>query len=348
MTKSIQDNGLVGMRVLATLGIAFFHFELSYPFIEGIQIFSTAYLLVEFFFMLSGFLFAKGVLDGKYRNKSLILIIKDRIMRLWPTYIVGLILLPIVYSLVWYEGNYFKWLLEGSHLKSYLAEVFMLQSIGVSRFEYINGPAWYVSALLFATIVAWFAIKKIGKGNFIFLISICLYIFIGIFESPSMSTQKFILKYIPVPLLRGIAGVLLGVSLYYCYTKIGDKIFNLSRQMISVIEIVAFLLGLRLLLYRNSNWLNFGVLIPFSILIIVMYSDNKGVLSKILSNKKWSYLSNISFAFYIMQSFCSNILTCMCPNVKQPWAFIWYMFFNCTCAIIVYELVEKKLIKRKM
>lgn len=42
-------------------------------------------------FMLSGFLFAKGVLDGKYRNKSLILIIKDRIMRLWPTYIVGLI-----------------------------------------------------------------------------------------------------------------------------------------------------------------------------------------------------------------------------------------------------------------
>lgn len=90
----------------------FFHFELSYPFIEGIQIFSTAYLLVEFFFMLSGFLFAKGVLDGKYRNKSLILIIKDRIMRLWPTYIVGLIFLPIVYSLAWYEGNYFKWLLE--------------------------------------------------------------------------------------------------------------------------------------------------------------------------------------------------------------------------------------------
>lgn len=338
-----QDNGLVGMRVLATLGIALYHFELSYPFVQGIQIFSTSYLLVEFFFMLSGFLFAKGVLHGKYKNKSLTTILKDRIIRLWPTYIIGLIFLPIVYSWVWYEGNYFKWLLEGNHLRSYLAEIFMLQACGISKLEYINGPAWYVSALLIGTVVAWLAIRYIAKGQWIFFISLFLYFFIATFESPSMSTVGFVFNYIPVPALRGIAGVLLGVSLYYYYTKINSRIMNLSRPMLSGIEIVAFFIGLSLLLFRKSSWLNFLVLIPFAILIVIMYSDNRGVLSTILSNGKWNHLSNISFAFYIMQSFCSNVLTCMCPDVKQPWALIWYLLLNYISAIVVYEMVEKKI-----
>ena len=50
-----KRNGLIGMRVIATLGIALYHFELSFPFIEGKQIMSTAYMFVEFFLVMSGF-----------------------------------------------------------------------------------------------------------------------------------------------------------------------------------------------------------------------------------------------------------------------------------------------------
>ena len=56
--KSEKRNGLIGMRVIATLGIALYHFELSFPFVEGKQIMSTAYLFVEFFLVMSGFFMA--------------------------------------------------------------------------------------------------------------------------------------------------------------------------------------------------------------------------------------------------------------------------------------------------
>ena len=108
------NNGLVGMRIIATLFIAIYHFELSYRFIENTQIFETAFLFVEFFFILSGFLFAKGMIDGRYQNSSLKTIICDRLKRLYPAYIIGLIILPAVYSLVWFGGSYFKWLADST------------------------------------------------------------------------------------------------------------------------------------------------------------------------------------------------------------------------------------------
>lgn len=54
--KIEKQNGLIGMRVIATLGIALYHFQLSFPFVEGKQIMATTYLFVELFFVMSGFL----------------------------------------------------------------------------------------------------------------------------------------------------------------------------------------------------------------------------------------------------------------------------------------------------
>lgn len=169
-----------------------------------------------------------------------------------------------------------------------------------------------------------------------------LYAIIWIFESPAMSNNSFIFKFIPVPILRGIAGVMLGASLYYFWLMIRGKIAQLSGANLSILEILALIAVLRLVLLRESNWVNGFILIPFAVLILIMFSSNRGIVSRILSNEYWKYLGEISYAFYIMQSFCSNIFTCMCPNVKQPWVFIWYIILNFIVAIIVHELVEKR------
>ena len=41
-----------------------------------------------------------------------------------------------------------------------------------------------------------------------------------------------------------------------------------------------------------------------------MMAENKGIFSKVLASKKLDYFAEISYAFYIMQSFCSNFLSC--------------------------------------
>ena len=339
-----KQNGLVGIRVIATLGIAVFHFELSYPFIEGKQIFGTSYLFVEMFFIMSGFLFAKGMISGRHANEKFSEVVEGRIIRLYPAYLFALLILPVVYCLAWYGGDYYQWLIDGN-LKSFAVEVVMLQSIGLSSFKYINGPAWYVSALLLSTIVAFFFIKYVKKGHLFLFLSLVIYAVIWIFESPSMSSSAFIFSFVPVPLLRGIAGVFLGVSCYYyCLAKSSNlqKIRPIVRGMI---ELACLIVIMRLVLFKPSDWYNCLILIPFCILTVLLYSSNDSFISKVLSDRHWNFFSEISYSFYISQSFCSNVFTCLAPNVQQPFVFIWYMILNTCLAIFIHYFIEVPAVK---
>jgi hypothetical protein len=119
--KIEKQNGLIGMRVIATLGIALYHFQLCFPFVEGKQIMATTYLFVELFFVMSVFFMA---LTLARKEEGLIKLMVNRFIRLWPAYITGLILLPIVYTVKWFRGDYIAWLMDGTHLKSFLVEIF--------------------------------------------------------------------------------------------------------------------------------------------------------------------------------------------------------------------------------
>ncbi|WP_274970491.1 acyltransferase family protein [Lachnoanaerobaculum orale] len=108
--NSEKRNGLIGMRVIATLGIALYHFELSSPFVEGKQIMSTAYLFVEFFLVMSVF-FMEMTLSRKEKTSHRVIV--GRFIRIWPAYIMGLILLQVMYAIKWFSGNYIAWLKDG-------------------------------------------------------------------------------------------------------------------------------------------------------------------------------------------------------------------------------------------
>lgn len=339
-----KRNGLIGLRAIATFCIATFHFELSYRFITGTQIFGTSYLFVEFFFVLSGFLFAKGIIDGRHQKDTISMVIKDKILRLYPAYLAGLILLPCVYSLVWYGGDYFAWLNDGN-LESFIVELLMLQSTGISNFHYVNGPSWYVSALFLSTILSFLFIRYVNKKYICLLISIISYTLIWTLESFGMSTYDFILIFVPVPLLRGIGGVFLGVFCYYFYRDCNQNISKASTGVITTLELLCIGAIMYLVLLRKTDWQNALFLIPTIILIVIMFSTNKGIVSRILSHKGWVFFSNISYSFYITQSFCSNVFTCMLPNVEMPLAYIWYLLLNFCVAIFVYYLIEKPIIK---
>ena len=159
--NSEKRNGLIGMRVIATLGIALYHFELSFPFVEGKQLMVTTYLFVEFFFVMSGFLMTMTLSS---KERTLYRVMTDRFVRLWPAYIMGLILLPVVYAVTWFNGDYVAWLKDGSHLKSFMVEIFMIQCTGIAKLDYINVPAWYVSAMFVVTPIVYFFIRlrKVG------------------------------------------------------------------------------------------------------------------------------------------------------------------------------------------
>ena len=95
--------------------------------------------------------------------------------------------------------------------------------------------------------------------------------------------------------------------------------------------------------FRQSSFINWLILIPIVGIIILMMAENKGIFSKVLGSKKLDYFAEISYAFYIMQSFCSNFLSCFLPDIKQPYSTLFYLALNFGMAVIVHEVFERNI-----
>jgi len=332
-----HNNGLVGLRVLATLLVALFHFELYYP-LAGIKIFNGSYLCVEFFFVLSGFLLARKYFHstetGSFKN-----FLKNRLVRLYPAYLFSLLVLPTVYAVTWFGGSYLRWLKDGTHLPAFLSEIFMLQTTGIAGFEFINGPAWYVSALVLCSCFLFCLHKsiKVQKWYFWGAISLTCYSVMMYCSCPEMSPA-------PWGLIRGMAGMTLGIFLEHVHMQYKGHIASFSLTTINFVEILAFLFFMRMLLVRTHAVYNLFILIPIAILILSMLSQNRSFLSRALGSSRLFYLECISYQFYVVQSFCSNIFTCILKNVSGVTAYVYYVVLNILVAIFIYEVIEKKFI----
>ena len=79
---------LDGMRGIAALAVMIMHFTLytNYP------IFSSAYVAVDLFFVLSGFVIARSYIDKLDNGEALTSLVAKRLIRFLPTYMIGMLL----------------------------------------------------------------------------------------------------------------------------------------------------------------------------------------------------------------------------------------------------------------
>ena len=99
-----RNKAIDGMRGIVAVIIALFHLEKDISF-ETNTIFGMGYLGVEFFFILSGFLLVREY-SNKNTESSIANIMKKKLIRLYPSYILCSILL-ILYILFYGLGGIF-------------------------------------------------------------------------------------------------------------------------------------------------------------------------------------------------------------------------------------------------
>ena len=333
--------GINGLRAICSILIIMFHFELYYS-LSNKPIFSASYIAVEFFFILSGFLVCKSYVEKNRKNVSDA--ISTKVKKMYPAYITALIMLVSIYAIKWHGFNYLNWFNENSNNTSFISELFMVQTTGVAKFIYLNGPAWYVSALIINTgiIVALTNIfKKFSKYIFL-IISIGIYSYFFI-NDYSMSPNYFVLGIISSAILRGLAGMSLGCFIYFINQKHSSLFTKMNNYIFNALEIIMFVFFMSLTLFRTPDKFNFLILIPSALLILMMFSKD-GILDKFLGIKPLKWLGIISFEMYIFQSPCSNIINCWFSNMKQPYITMLYLLINVTTATIFY-LIYKSISK---
>lgn len=251
---------------------------------------ANSYLMVELFFVLSGFVIWNAYSEKISTGKELLRFQFLRFARLYPVHLLFLLaffsieiakyIATVKFSIPSPNTTPF---MENS-ITAFVQQLFLVQAIGPTGNTYsFNGPAWTISVefytyLVFGLIVL--CMKKYSNLAFIllFIISIVLV--------ATESTFGF------VNLLRCFAGFFAG-----CFVAILSSRFNVKINPIySLLSFAVVALFIALKKPFSQDWIMY---IISGLLILTLVKSEGGALRRVLNFKAFVWLGTISYSLYM-------------------------------------------------
>ncbi|MBU0612659.1 acyltransferase [Patescibacteria group bacterium] len=350
---------LDSLRGIAAIGIVLWHFVAQFnatPFYFVFRPFYAGGLyLVDFFFLLSGFILAYTYLDKKKKISFSNLFIV-RLIRLYPLHFVTLIVVLIQQLILTNFSNPSEFIYQYSNAKHFILNLFLINGVGVEDGFSFNGPAWAISTLFFVNILFFFVLTKIKNKKFFFVLLFLLPLIILLFTTRDLLIEQEI-PFIGAELLRTMLGFFAGVLLFL-FAKKRDQNINLSHSTLKN-DLVFLLASLFLVIFMISGLrsvVGMDIVVACIVFPIVLLSSMRGgIIKEILTIKPLVYLGKISFAIY-MTHYPVQILFRIIETVfKFQFNYSSASFFILVIAVtiifadIAYRLVElptRKLAKR--
>lgn len=303
----IQENynkTINGWRGIFALFIFLLHFWGIYI---GKSLFETSYLAVEGFFIISGYLLAKE-LDGK-SDILLFNIIRKKIRKLYPKYILSILILVCLWIVIPDIGRYFS-----VELTSLFGEIFLLQCSGFFPFKLVNGVSWFVSALMIVTVIELTFYKLIKEKIYLILPFIILIAYSIIYLScGNLDCHGQRYGVLLLGIVRASGGISLGML---CFQLSKNDVFHNNQKLINIVEIISTFLIVYMLVGKQHSYGDFVILLPISLCIICSRYGN-GLVDKVLSCKIFQYWGKISYEIYLYQFIVIYMMVLLVPRFKE-------------------------------
>lgn len=286
MIKSLQ-----GLRVISMLIIFMWHCGYS-NFKAGIP--------VTFFFILSGFLSYITYKDKKEESIVIASIdyCKIKLKRIYPIHLITfLISVPLRIKII--LNNF------GKEIIVMITHLLLIQSIiPITHFYFnYNESAWYVSTLMFCYLFTQILVKMINriqnmnknlfKSIFLLLVTLVVQtVLYNVFNNTKLS-QWFLYISPFYRILDYFMGMLVGFI--WINTR---KDINFNKNIMTIFEI--FILSVISINYIPSINIYCEVNIALLLVGVFVFSLERGLLSKILSNRIFIYFADFSFEFFLV------------------------------------------------
>lgn len=299
---------LTSLRFFAAFAIVLFHAWALHWLSPGFFGQACPWHAVSFFFILSGF-----ILQYNYRDVVDVLgparLIGLRIARIWPLHVAAILCVALLLPVD------FEWAFHNLSPRMFVSALVLLQSWDPHPLSYfaINSPAWSLSdELFFYACFPWLCVAArrfpatlVGAT----LSGLALYLFAAslIPEShrvmpglyavfPIVRLPEFVLGMVLCEVGRGIA-CFRGKTLLWTGLEAAALTFAATLNMF-VLTVHAWLVG--------HGWEGLAAYyaeagtVPAFLLLILVFSMNSGLLSRLLSVSALVYLGEISFAVYML------------------------------------------------
>jgi peptidoglycan/LPS O-acetylase OafA/YrhL len=299
-------SNLTPLRGIAALWVVVFHFsEIVAKFVstEKSLLLTKGYLMVDLFFIMSGFIIYHVYLENfqtRLSGENFRQFIVARFARVYPLHFVTLLLCIII--LVPAMG----WDPLFNNPRAIPTNLLLIHSFGIHKLFNWNVPSWSISAEWWAYMVfpllAIFINRKKGMAIALLAVFVVLaYLSImfwiprvNIFD-PSALPRKNLDVTFDYGFLRGLAGFITGMIVYRAYQiRMLSKIFekDISAAAVTALSILSMHFG----------W-NDGFNIILFIMIVYVFALNNGRLHTFCNIRIAQYLGKISYSIYLMQLF---------------------------------------------
>jgi len=305
--------------------------------------FVGAYLAVDYFFILSGFVLSL-TLDKK--PVSQLTFLKKRFLRLFPLLFITVILCFIIYYNNKLHGAFYPAENKLSW-RTFLENIFFLSSTGLVKTGMINDPAWSIGIEFWVSSILLYWIFRM-KNPIIFLISIAAYITLYYMGGNGLQLAPQPFLFTNLGALRGLAGMSLGAFLYK-----NRETLRLYMGYIPIIirRIILLLcaIGIGITQYYGATGLgDFSALLLIIPFFIMPKADaDKDCVLKVLNSRAGCYLGELSFPVYLIHT--PVIIFLLPPSYMSHWgfygAFSYAMSFSIASAILVNYLLKQGLNK---
>jgi peptidoglycan/LPS O-acetylase OafA/YrhL len=302
-------SNLTPLRGLAAILVAVFHFEMAIGrFVPAgtTMFFEKSYLMVDLFFVLSGFIMLHvygRAFDGVLSRGQLRHFLVARFARTYPLHLFSLLLLVVI---VRYLTNWGNPPIVLEQPRDILPNVFLLQAFGVCHIYNWNIPSWSISAewgayLLFPFLALWISRQRRLASILLSLGVVAAWCCI-MYVLPRKNPLN---PAIPVPhnlnttfdygWLRGVAGFSAGMIMYQLYRLSGAGRV-MGRDAASVLILLLVGAGLHFAI-------NDALVVVLFAALVLTFALNNGVLHRVCNNRVLQYLGDISYSIYLMQIF---------------------------------------------
>lgn len=301
---------LESLRGIAALTVVIFHFQVGSHFNNSFT--NNGTLMVDFFFVLSGFVICLSYKDRLSSVPSLIEFQKRRFWRLYPLHLLMLfVFLAIEFAKYLVE---IKFGLEANNpafsennVTSFVANLFLLQNWMLANLTW-NYPSWSISAEFFTYLI--FATTLLLVKNKKVLVTIAfLYIVISgyLLLMFSWGADINIVSNGPV---RCVYGFFVGVIA--CLVSVRLRNVRLKNSLPAALLLVACVWCIS----------NVGIIFYFEIslpllfataIVAVAKTSDRTTISKILSDVRLVWLGTISYGVYMIHA---AVLWCLTQTLR--------------------------------
>lgn len=336
---------LESLRGIAALMVLIFHSGISI-YEEDILFTKGAWLFVDFFFVLSGFVMCLAYRQKINNGLSFKDYILARFFRLFPLHLFALL---SVVPLIGFKYYYFYSGYGGTdpaiteNATTFLTTLFLVNSLGFEGGW--NNASWSISAEFVAYIAFYFLISFTVKRQKVLVSSVFIaivvylisYSYFGVF-SPLTWDYGF---------LRSIPAFFLGVALFIFYSSYPVTERVLAQEFIAALFLVA-----SISLTSINSWYAYVSIVSFIYCVYIFSSQKNGLLGNVLSMRIPKLLGKYSYSIYMMhmlviivfEDFIEHVLGVPFQSIHGIAAFLINTLLLVTVVILAhftYTFIEK-------